>query len=110
MSGADVPRISARPLRDVIEAMRSAGYSVADIARRSCLSPRTIQRLLRADTVAIHSADRIATALGRQLEELYAGVCRECGCTDLEACPGGCWWVEPDLCSACASGVFEDCR
>ena len=27
--------------------------------------------------------------------------CRECGCSDFRACPGGCWWVEPDLCSAC---------
>ena len=27
--------------------------------------------------------------------------CRVCGCSDFRACPGGCWWVEPDLCSAC---------
>lgn len=27
--------------------------------------------------------------------------CRVCGCTDDCACPGGCYWVEPDLCSAC---------
>ena len=29
------------------------------------------------------------------------GRCRECGCTDARACPGGCSWVEADLCSAC---------
>lgn len=29
--------------------------------------------------------------------------CRICGCTDLNACEGGCHWVEEDLCSACAS-------
>lgn len=28
--------------------------------------------------------------------------CRVCGCTDNHACPGGCYWVEPDLCSRCA--------
>lgn len=28
--------------------------------------------------------------------------CRVCGCTWDNACPGGCYWVEPDLCSACA--------
>jgi len=28
--------------------------------------------------------------------------CRGCGCTDRQACPGGCCWVEDDLCSACA--------
>lgn len=27
--------------------------------------------------------------------------CRGCGCTDTRACPGGCSWVEDDLCSAC---------
>ncbi len=28
--------------------------------------------------------------------------CRVCGCTWFTACPGGCSWAEPDLCSACA--------
>ncbi len=28
--------------------------------------------------------------------------CRVCGCTDAKACPGGCYWVEDDLCSTCA--------
>jgi hypothetical protein len=27
--------------------------------------------------------------------------CRVCGCSDLDACPEGCSWVEPDLCSQC---------
>lgn len=34
-----------------------------------------------------------------------AARCRTCGCTDARACAtisGGCHWVEPDLCSACA--------
>lgn len=29
--------------------------------------------------------------------------CRVCGCTEYCACPEGCYWVEDDLCSACAS-------
>jgi hypothetical protein len=28
--------------------------------------------------------------------------CTSCGCTDSRACLGGCWWVAPGLCSACA--------
>ncbi len=28
--------------------------------------------------------------------------CVACGCTDERACPGGCYWYEPGLCSACA--------
>lgn len=31
--------------------------------------------------------------------------CRVCGCTDTNACPDGCYWVEPDLCSSCVSRV-----
>lgn len=29
-------------------------------------------------------------------------VCRVCGCTWDNACQGGCYWVEEDLCSRCA--------
>jgi hypothetical protein len=29
-------------------------------------------------------------------------VCRGCGCTEWQACKGGCYWVESDLCSRCA--------
>lgn len=27
--------------------------------------------------------------------------CERCGCTDDRACIGGCFWVAPNLCSAC---------
>jgi predicted esterase len=38
------------------------------------------------------------------LQPMRAGdrSCRICGCTELKACPGGCWWVLPDVCSTCA--------
>lgn len=31
--------------------------------------------------------------------------CEACGCTDAQACPGGCHWVRPGMCSACALGT-----
>lgn len=34
-------------------------------------------------------------------------ICRVCGCTENNACEGGCSWVEPDLCSACAEQTEE---
>jgi len=34
--------------------------------------------------------------------------CRVCGCTEDNACEGGCSWVEEDLCSACADKDIED--
>ncbi|MEQ8124367.1 hypothetical protein DBN64_15655 [Enterococcus faecalis] len=27
--------------------------------------------------------------------------CRVCGCTQFNACPGVCYWIEEDLCSQC---------
>lgn len=27
--------------------------------------------------------------------------CRICGCSYFFACPGGCYWIADDLCSAC---------
>lgn len=36
--------------------------------------------------------------------------CRVCGCDDFHACPGGCFWVEDDLCSACTGAEKEQNR
>lgn len=27
--------------------------------------------------------------------------CKHCGCTETQACEGGCWWVAPEVCSSC---------
>lgn len=37
-------------------------------------------------------------------------VCRVCGCTQHNACPGECHWVEADLCSACAASCGSPCK
>lgn len=36
--------------------------------------------------------------------------CRVCGCTDDRACPGGCYWVEADLCSVCVEDPIDRAR
>jgi hypothetical protein len=33
--------------------------------------------------------------------------CKHCGCTDAQACPGGCWWVSPEVCSSCEGKIKE---
>lgn len=38
---------------------------------------------------------------GIDLEFRRLRACRVCGCIDEQACPEGCHWVAPDLCSAC---------
>lgn len=37
-------------------------------------------------------------------------ICSGCGCTNEQACPGGCSWVStnPPVCSACVEGTFAD--
>ena len=41
-----------------------------------------------------------------------AGICRQCGCVQDEACwsdeYGACWWVEDSLCSHCEMGLPAD--
>jgi len=34
--------------------------------------------------------------------------CRYCGCSDDQACPGGCSWVAPNVCSRCAGTLRDD--
>lgn len=44
-----------------------------------------------------------ASAIAERLnQEETVQKCRICGCTWHNACPGGCYWVETDLCSKCA--------
>lgn len=54
---------------------------------------------------AIAALAQLRELLNKQ-PELEAGgsyrICRVCGCTDLNACPGPCYWVEDNLCSNCA--------
>lgn len=62
---------------------------------------------------AHHPVSTIAERAAYQAEErallASAGVelpdetaCRECGCSDSLACPDGCGWAQPDLCTTCA--------
>lgn len=57
------------------------------------LRPGSVKRTLR---------QAIDTAMQPRPDPAPVRACRICGCTDMRACPGGCFWVESDLCSACA--------
>lgn len=43
-----------------------------------------------------------AVLAGQGIELVDEPRCRECGCSDSFACPQGCGWAQPDLCSVCA--------
>lgn len=40
------------------------------------------------------------------IPSLIGRICEDCGCSEYDACPGGCSWVARNLCSTChARGV-----
>ncbi len=49
----------------------------------------------------------VPSALNLKEEKEAVRTCKVCGCTDDKACRGGCWWVTPDLCSACLTEEVE---
>lgn len=53
-------------------------------------------------TVAIHKSRSVGKS------ETAVRACRVCGCTDFQACEGGCWWVAVDLCSSCADAPSRE--
>lgn len=55
----------------------------------------------------LHVGDILASALTGKPQKMELRACRICGCTDDQACEGGCYWVEADLCSACLNPPTE---
>jgi DNA-directed RNA polymerase subunit RPC12/RpoP len=46
----------------------------------------------------VHSKDDLRTD-GYACRRCGERVCAVCGCTDSSACPDGCWWLRPGVCS-----------
>ncbi|HHA2858090.1 hypothetical protein B9Y88_02810 [Stenotrophomonas maltophilia] len=55
-------------------------------------------------TATIHKSRSVGKS------EAAVRACRVCGCTDFQACEGGCWWVAADLCSSCSDAPSGDPR
>lgn len=51
---------------------------------------------------AAYQADERALLAEAGVELPDEPACRECGCSDSLACPDGCGWAQPDLCTTCA--------
>ena len=75
-------------LQRVIEVLLRYRFSVSEIEVGSVV-----------DLMAEGADDRPGLLEGQQRR------CRVCGCTDDQACPAGCRWVDVDLCSRCAAGA-----
>lgn len=35
--------------------------------------------------------------------------CLDCGCSDNNPCPQGCYWIQPGLCSSCSGPLCFHC-
>lgn len=57
---------------------------------------------LRAEIAPAHRR-LVGAEMAEAFEDMphERSACRVCGCTDEDACEGGCHWDQPDLCSAC---------
>jgi len=55
-----------------------------------------------ADVTLEDTTRHLASAQARPSPDSSPMACRVCGCTDDQACPGGCAWAAPSLCSRCA--------
>jgi hypothetical protein len=75
--------------------------------------PALMDMLMNAVAEAIANSDPVLNealnddAQPVPIPSLLGGVCRICRCSDYDACPEGCGWAEPDLCTACAESQGE---
>jgi hypothetical protein len=76
---------------DIIIVPTRYGNSVAQVARTD-VKPSEIDKSIERYMLTI-------TEIKRPKQQQR---CRVCGCTQDRACPGGCYWVEPNLCSNCS--------
>lgn len=65
---------------------------------RRHLLPRAVRAVLGRSATKFEAGLRrkLLDGMARKLE------CLGCGCTDERACPGGCAWSEPGICTRCA--------
>jgi len=80
-------------------ALQVQGVGLVDLVRTGAAMSQDHVRIVLASALSA-GVERLQPA-----GELLAAVrqCRICGCTDAEACPGGCSWAQPEICSTCAA-------
>ena len=108
------------------------GLSIEKVAEKLSTVPRVAEharadqlRLIEADAqpasfttiVALRHVFRFDLAVLARLAEIQLGaplpaprLCRICGCSDNDACPGVCGWTTPDLCSSCVGAPIAGVR
>lgn len=84
--------------------MKTKGEMVRIFTRLPIGLARKLRRLAKKRGMKV--GELIRLILNDFLASQGPGRCRECGCTENNACcseAGNCAWAEPDLCSFCAA-------
>ena len=103
IGGAALELVIAREGMDASRDMREERiFEAAEREANAHLEERAMEHMLDVGAIPPDQVPGIPSLLGP--------ICRECGCTDHDACwtpprGDGCSWVEPELCSACAAGA-----
>lgn len=80
------------------DSVRIVGPMMSGLAERVVELRLELHHALRRERAALRMRDIYRS----RLEELDGTSCRACGCTENNACDGGCTWAEEDLCSRCS--------
>lgn len=104
--------IGARALEYVVaaEVLSYGGYPDTTMAwaRAGEASIDAAQAELEACVNTYLGQERMQDRDGKPLVPSIVGMfCRRCGCSQYDACDGGCDWAEPYLCTACAASAAE---
>lgn len=92
----------------VLTGWDGAAVTAEAFARAGRVSVAVARGALREAVAAGYVARRPSpSGRGRPVYAPVIRSCRECGCTETNACAGGCWWAEFDLCTRCTAAVEE---
>ena len=100
LSRADQNRIGSVAL-ELVQAGRSRAINDDPVMARALDAAGDLLST-RLDLAAVPAVGEFGPGSQVFVPQMLGMVCRECGCAEFDACPGGCHWVADGLCSSCA--------
>lgn len=105
--GDELNSVTVEATEENIDTLLDAGFSMKEIELTTDTEGETIDIAVLAFDYAGATTWSKESGFENGFAEIEPRKCRVCGCIDYDACPGGCYWVEEDLCNRC---VGEESR